>query len=91
MNFFNLPHQTIVAKNVPKNAFDIYTNSQQKKLFVDVVEKIKWTNKLSKETINLEGKEINEIQIFQIELRKKENRRRLRLCDNGPPPQAIRT
>ncbi len=73
MPFFNLPNQTKVNRSIPKNAFDTYTNSKQKKLFVDVIDKIKWTNKLSKETINLEGKEVSEIQVFYIPLRKKEN------------------
>ena len=72
MDLFKLPKQTIVNKMIPKNAFDKYTNTQQKKLFTETVEKIKWLNKISKETINLFGKEINEIQIFEIELRKKE-------------------
>lgn len=73
MSFFNLPNQTIVNKSIPKNAFDSYTNSKQKKLFTDIVERIKWTNKLSKDTINLKGKEIQEIQVFHITLRKNEN------------------
>jgi hypothetical protein len=73
MSFFNLPKQTQINKSIPKNAFDAYTNSKQKKLFTDIIERIRWTNKLSVETINLEGKEISEIQIFQLTLRKKEN------------------
>ena len=73
MDFFNLPKQTQVNKSIPKKSFDVYINSKQKKMFVDIIDKIKWTNKISTETINLEGKEISEIQIFQVALRKKEN------------------
>jgi len=72
MGHFNLPKHTVVNKSIPKNAFDKYTNTKQKKLFVDAVDKIKWLNKISKETVNLLGEDINEIQIFEIQLRKKE-------------------
>lgn len=68
-----LPVKTVVNRVVPKNAFDSYTNTKQKKQMVDLIERIRWTNKLSLETINLSGKEITEIQLFEIELRKKEN------------------
>jgi hypothetical protein len=69
---FELPKHTIVNRVIPKNAFDEYTNTKQKKLFVDTIERLKWMNKLSTETINLPSEEIQEIQIFEIELRKKE-------------------
>jgi HAMP domain-containing protein len=90
MSFFNLPKQTQVNKSVPKNAFDTYINSKQKKMFVDIIDKIKWTNKLSTETINLEGKEISEIQIFQVALRKKENiEKLLEIIDKSIPYHII--
>lgn len=69
---FELPRHTIVNRVIPKNAFDEYSNTKQKKLFVDTIERIKWSNKLSTETINLPSGDIQEIQIFEIELRKKE-------------------
>ncbi len=72
MNVFNLPSQTIVNKVIPKNAFDAYTTSRQKKKLAEFVERIRWSNKLSPETLNLSGKDISEIEIFEIELRKKE-------------------
>lgn len=72
MHLFNLPHTTLVNKVVPKNAFDHYTTAKQKKLFADLVSKITWLHKLSPDTVNLEGKEIKEIQIFQLELKIKE-------------------
>jgi len=90
MRFFNLPKQTQVNKSIPKNAFDTYINSKQKKMFVDIIDKIKWTNKLSTETINLKGKEISEIQIFQVALRKKENiEKLLEIIDKSIPYHII--
>lgn len=71
MNFFNLPIRTKVGRVVPKNAFDNYTNTKQKKLLSDCIQRITWTNKLSSDTINLEAKEIKEIQIFKVELKEK--------------------
>ncbi|MFV0344751.1 MAG: DUF4391 domain-containing protein [Bacteroidales bacterium] len=71
MNMFNLPARTSVNRSVPKNAFDKYTNSKQKKSFTHYIQSISWTNKLSKATVNLSGKDIEEIQIFKIELKQK--------------------
>ncbi|MFL1013261.1 DUF4391 domain-containing protein [Flavisericum labens] len=73
MEFLNLPPSTKVNRFIPKNAFDKYTSARQKKLFVEKVSKITWLNKLSKETVNLEAKEIQEIQIFKVELKAKED------------------
>ncbi len=72
MNLFQLPPSTIFEKIVPKHGFDAYTTTRQKKLLVEVVERIRWTNKLSFETVNLQGQDMSEIQVFQIDLRKKE-------------------
>lgn len=71
MNLFNLPDSTIVNKVVPKNAFDKYTNTKQKKLFTNQVAKILWIHKLSQETINLPSGDIKEIQLFHIELKQR--------------------
>jgi len=68
---FDLPKYTIVDKSIPKNAFDNFTNTKQKKLFSEYVSSIRWTNKLSASTIKLPSKEIEEIQIFNISLKKK--------------------
>lgn len=69
MDFFNLPSSTKVGRVVPKNAFDEYTNTKQKKLFTDSIRRITWTHKLSTDTINLKEKDVKEIQIFKIELK----------------------
>lgn len=68
---FNLPASTLINKIVPKNAFDQYTNYRQKRLFSDLVSRIVWLHKISFETVNLQGKEVQEIQIFTIELKEK--------------------
>lgn len=72
MNYFELPTTTLVNRFIPKNAFDDYTNSSQKKKFADTIDKITWQNKLSKETINIDGKDLKEIQVFEIKLKTKE-------------------
>jgi hypothetical protein len=71
MDFFNLPARTKVGRVVPKNAFDEYTNTKQKKLFTDCILRISWTHKLSADTVNLYAKDIQEIQVFKIELKQK--------------------
>lgn len=68
---FDLPESTIVRKVVPKNSFDAYCNSKQKGIFKDKILRITWMNKLSPETVNLYGNDIDEIQIFRIELKEK--------------------
>ncbi|WP_028524495.1 DUF4391 domain-containing protein [Runella limosa] len=69
MSYFKLPETTKVERIIPKNSFDAYINAKQKKKFVDLIERIRWANKLSFETINLSGEEIQEIQVFTLELR----------------------
>lgn len=71
MSFFNLPERTKVSRVIPKNAFDDYTNTKQKKLFTDYVKRITWTHKISADTVNLDAKDIEEIQVFKIELKQK--------------------
>lgn len=68
---FNLPETTKLNKIIPKNAFDSYTNSKQKKLISDCISRITWSHKLSLDTTNLQSKEIIEVQVFNIELKEK--------------------
>jgi hypothetical protein len=72
MDLFTLPHTARVNRVIPKNAFDSYTTAKQKKLFTDLIARITWTHKLSTDTVNLEAKDIKEIQVFRIELKVKE-------------------
>lgn len=72
MELFKLPHTAKVNRVIPKNAFDSYTTAKQKKRFTDLIARITWTHKLSTDTVNLEGMDIKEIQVFRIELKVKE-------------------
>lgn len=71
MDFFELPSRTKVGRVIPKNTFDNVTNTRQKKQFVDYIHRITWTHKLSPDTINLPGKDLEEIQVFRVELKLK--------------------
>ena len=71
MALFQLPIQSRVGRVIPKNAFDNYTNTNQKKLFTDLIQRITWTHKLSPETVNLDSGDVSEIQLFRIELKRK--------------------
>jgi len=70
MEFFDLPPTTKVNRVIPKNAFDSYTTAKQKKLFAEFIAKITWVNKLTPDTLNLTTKDINEIQVFHIGLKR---------------------
>lgn len=76
-DMFKLPTSTEIKKIIPKNTFENYISNKQKKEFSTYISKITWVNKLSFETINLQGKEIEEIQIFTIELKEKCNIKKL--------------
>jgi hypothetical protein len=65
-----LPDRTKFDKIIPKNAFDKYLNTKEKGLFTDFIKRITWTNKISTKTTNLKSKDIKEIQVFKIELKK---------------------
>lgn len=67
---FDLPVSSIVNRVIPKNTFEKYINTRQKKQFSEFIDKIRWLNKLSPDTINLSGKDVVEIQIIEIYLKK---------------------
>ncbi|WCM42543.1 DUF4391 domain-containing protein [Flavobacterium sp. CBA20B-1] len=68
---FHLPQNTKIQKVIPKNAFDNYTNTKQKKSFTDKVQRITWANKIAFDTVNLNGIDVSEIQLFKILLKEK--------------------
>ena len=72
MAFVNLPKSCEVMRVVPKNAFHKYASNKEKQGFTQLIKKITWQYKLSADTINLQGKDIKEIQVFEIELKTKE-------------------
>jgi hypothetical protein len=86
---FELPASTIVDKVIPKNTFEEYATPKQKRLFTNLVSKIRWKNKLSQQTVNLHGKEIQEIQIFEIELKEKTSISELLILINRVIPYPI--
>ncbi|WP_418512791.1 DUF4391 domain-containing protein [Corallibacter sp.] len=71
MSYFNLPPQARKKSIVPKHAFDASTNSKQKQLLVDVVERITWEYELAPDTINLSGEKVKRLQVFKIVLKRK--------------------
>jgi len=72
LEIYKLPQSTLVNRNIPKNSFDEYANSRQKKDFTNYVSKITWKHKISQETVNLSGDDIKEIQLFEINLKEKQ-------------------
>lgn len=64
-----LPKHTEFKKDIPKNSFQSFITSKQKKWLTEEVEKIQWTHKLSPETIQLAAKSGQEIQVIQIVFR----------------------
>lgn len=68
---FHLPKNTEVNKVIPKNTFDTYTNTKQKKSFSDKISRINWSNKIAFDTVNLTGVDVSEIQVFKIVLKEK--------------------
>lgn len=89
MDFFNLPIRTKVGRVIPKNAFDQYTNTKQKKLLADHVQRITWTHKISPDTTNLKGIDIQEMQVFKIELKQKTDIRKITDLINKAIPYHI--
>lgn len=73
MEIYKLPQSTLVNRNIPKNAFDDYANSKQKRDFTNYVSKITWKYKISQETVNLSGDDVKEIQLFEIILKEKQS------------------
>lgn len=90
MELFNLPYNTIIQRFVAKSHFDSVTNTKQKAMFTNDIAKIMWRNTLSTETTNLPHKEIEEIQIFSIELKeRKEIKSILEIIDKTIPYHII--
>ena len=90
MELFKLPETAKVNRNIPKNAFDNFTTSKQRKLFSELVSRITWTHKISPETVNLASKNIREIQVIKVELKvKKDAKILLDIIDKAIPYNII--
>lgn len=70
-NILNLPASTIVDRVVSKEK--IYShgdvNSSVKRKFIDQIDKIVWSNKISPQTLNVSSGQYDEIEVFQIYLK----------------------
>ena len=72
---FTYPKQAFFDQNLPKKKIYLHAKatSALQKRFVDQVEKITWLYKLAPETLNIAAsKSVQEIQIFEIQLKEKE-------------------
>lgn len=67
----NLPKSSIMDRSIPKNKFYTSCTTKQKDAFVEKINKIIWRNKLSIDTINVKGKDVEEILIIEIQLKEK--------------------
>ena len=70
----NIPDRALYNRRIPKVKFykQIGVDTKLERKFIDEIETITWKYKLSGETINLEPtKEVEEIQIFEIDLKEK--------------------
>lgn len=72
MEIYKLPQSTLVNRNIPKNAFDDYANTKQKRNFTNYISKITWKHKISQETVNLSGNDVKEIQLFEVILKERQ-------------------
>lgn len=71
MVFTNLPKSSIMDRSIPKNKFYPSSSTKQKDAFVEKINKIIWRNKISIDTINVKGKDVEEILIIEIQLKEK--------------------
>lgn len=70
---FELPQSCAVGQNIPKNAFHAHLTPAQRKTLSKCIERITWTHKITSTNSNLPAEDIEEIQIFHLALREKNN------------------
>ena len=88
----NFPASTIVDRRVPKQSFydNISISPGLKRAFVDQISLILWRNKLAESTLAISaGKDIQEIQVFELQLRQKELDSRILSAIAGAIPYKI--
>lgn len=88
----NFPASTIVDRRVPKQSFydNISISPGVKRAFVDQISLIIWRNKLAESTLAISaGKDIQEIQVFELQLRQKELDSRILSAIAGAIPYKI--
>jgi len=69
-----LPPRTRVNRFVPKETFYQKTtlSARLRQMFIEEVERITWTHKISPDTLNITSQEYTELQVFEITLKKAE-------------------
>ena len=70
----DLPKDTLFNKRIPKQKFyeNLDISTSLKRSFIDEIKTIYWRNKISEDTVNIKsGDEVNEIQVFLINLNQK--------------------
>ncbi len=92
INQFSLPGSTVVNRRVAKER--IYANanlsSQTRDMIKEQIEAIIWRNKLAESTLAISmGKDIREIQVFELQLRQKELDKRVLSAIAGAIPYKI--
>ena len=88
----NFPASTIVDRRVPKQSFydNLSISFGVKRAFVDQISLIIWRNKLAESTLAISaGKDIQEIQVFELQLRQKELDKRVLSAIAGAIPYKI--
>ena len=88
----NFPASTIVDRRVPKQSFydNLSISPGLKRAFVDQISLIIWRNKLAESTLAISaGKDIREIQVFELQLRQKELDSRVLSAIAGAIPYKI--
>lgn len=88
-----LPGSTYYDRAVPKKKFyeNLSVTPDLKRAFVEQIESIRWRNKVSPQTTNLEaGVAVTEIEVFEIKLRQRSiERKLLQLMDREIPYHLI--
>lgn len=85
----NLPKSTEFDKKIPKQKFydKIEISPEVKRALVEQIKEIRWVNKLSPDTLNLQlGTKVTELEVFLIHLKERElDERVLRQIDRELP------
>lgn len=88
-----IPGKAAVNVKVPKKSFyeNLTVNTANKRIFIDQINEIWWRYKLTADTLGVAASdEINEIEVFEIELLKKDfDSGILRLIDRGIPYHTV--
>ena len=89
----NFPSKAAVNAKVPKKSFyeNLTVSTANKRIFIDQISAIWWRYKLTAENLGVaESDEIDEIEVFEIELLKKDfDSGILRLIDRGIPYHTV--